>query len=85
MEIRYLSHVAASAAPPCRHGSRAHFVVLPACDGWKVGFYYDECGYFGYLECFLSPEGEVIAPWTLPETDRRSSLRLWGPEPDTLH
>lgn len=85
MEIKYLSEVADSAAPPPTHGNRAHFVVLPACDGWKVCFYYDGHGDFGYLERFLSPEGEVIEPWTLPETDRRSGLRLWSPASPRIH
>lgn len=85
MEVRYLSTVAASAAPPSRRGNRAHLVVLPACDGWKVCFYYDGRGDFGYLERFLSPEGDIIEPWTLPETDRRAGLRLWAPESVTIH
>lgn len=85
MDIRYLSEVATSAAPPFRHGNRSHFIVLPACDGWEVCFYYDGRGDFGYLESFLSPEGEIIEPWTLPDTDSRSSLRLWSPASVTIH
>lgn len=85
MEIRYLSEVAASASPPTRHGNRAHFVTLPARAGWKVCFYYDQCGDFGYLERFLSPEGEIIEPWILPDADRRSSLRLWSLPSLTVH
>ncbi|RDJ20876.1 hypothetical protein DWF00_28465 [Bosea caraganae] len=85
MKTQCLSEVATSAAPPPKHGNYAHFVILPARDGWKVCFFYDGRGDFGYIERFLSPNGELIEPWTLPETDARSGMRLWSPASLSLH
>jgi hypothetical protein len=60
-------------------------MLLRACDGWKVCFYYDGHGDFGYLERFVSPDGEIIEPWILPDTDQRAGLRLWTPRSPTIH
>lgn len=84
-DVEFLSDLASLAAPPAQHGNRAHVLIMPARDGWQVGFFYSDRGEFGYLDHFIAPNGEPICPWTLPSTDGRRELRRWAPPRASTH
>ncbi|WP_131859698.1 hypothetical protein [Bosea sp. BK604] len=78
MNAKDLAEIAASAVPPHEREKRNLDVTLPARDGWQVCIFYDR-GEFGYLDHFVSPDGEVIVPWSMLDGDERACLRYWSP------
>lgn len=59
----FLLEIAISANMPSWNGDNdSGNILFDARDGWKVEAFYD-VGDFDYIEHFVAPDGEVIAPW----------------------